>query len=231
MILFVFYGSMCARVCVCVWVFMPSRRNTETPTFCTILFLSLLCGFWPLFGNEWALTSFRWWLMKNDRNLCWCFACLYLRSMQLFKLLLLSARNSHIRWICRTIIVVLVRHRFFSLLLFRTLLLNSFPSFIIFPFLSVLLRVDLLFCSVLSISVAIISFSESCQSARNFRSPVCYIALCIARFTFYAWLFCRVYLDAEIFIQFWISRWNAFLVLVLFFISTLVWSHSERFNE
>lgn len=123
--------------------------------------LFAILAFWLYSLATQALTSFRWWLMKNDRNLCWYFACLYLHVYALFKLLWLSFAFAVV---CRNVIVV----RCFFVIV-STLLLNSFPSFIIFRFCS-LLRVDLV-VAISSIHYILFSNEYSCAPKRDSQSP------------------------------------------------------------
>lgn len=89
--------------------------------------------FWLYSLATQALTSFRWWLMKNDRNLCWCFACLYLHVYALFKFFALAFRLAFaFAVVCR----IRCNRRFVVFVIVSSLLLNSFPSFIIFRFCS-----------------------------------------------------------------------------------------------
>lgn len=154
--------------------------------------------FWLYSLATQALTSFRWWLMKNDRNLCWCFACLYLHVYALFKFFALAFRLAFafafaFAVVCR----ILCNRRFVVFVIVSSLLLNSFPSFIIFRFCS-LLRVDLSSCYLFYPLFYFSNVEYSYAPERNSRSPLflfllllLFVLLC--KFTFYAMaLFCRV---------------------------------------
>lgn len=132
--------------------------------------------------------------MKNDRNLCWCFACLYLHVYALFKFFALAFRLAFaFAVVCR----ILCNRRFVVFVIVSSLLLNSFPSFIIFRFCS-LLRVDLSSCYLFYPLFYFSNVEYSYAPERNSRSPLflfllllLFVLLC--KFTFYAMaLFCRV---------------------------------------